>query len=235
MPRRTASACCVRRRSERNRRTVRPISARAIIYILYRFAGCVGEANHRIARHSGRFGLHFAPAMSIIHALRATGAAGASQCTSTAHAPRCRSATRPFRRHPPRLHAQQDVAAPVRPLPHPSHSGRDGRDAAVAAAEDRALRADARRAHRQPGGAAGEGGTAGDLPVRLAGRGRCQHRRPDVSGPVAVSGGIPCRTSCGGSTTRCAAPTRSRMPRATTAPTGWRRSSPTPRQGSAAR
>ena len=105
-----------------------------------------------------------------------------------------------------RDYTQQDVAAPVRPLPHPPHAGRDGRDTAVAAAEDRAIRADARRADRQPGRAAGQGGTAGDLPVRLAGRGRRQHRRPDVSGPVAVSGRF--RAERGAADQQCAAPRR---------------------------
>ena len=41
---------------------------------------------------------------------------------------------------------------------------------------------------RQPGDAAGQGRPEGDLPVRLAGRRRREHRRRDVSGPVAVSG-----------------------------------------------
>ena len=41
--------------------------------------------------------------------------------------------------------------------------------------------------------------------------------------------------SCGGSRTRCAAPTRSSGPRAAATGTGWRRSSPTPRPASAAR
>ena len=49
----------------------------------------------------------------------------------------------------------------------------------------RPYRADARRADRQPGGAAGQGRAGGDLPVRLAGRRRRQHRRrrciPDQS------------------------------------------------------
>ncbi len=86
--------------------------------------------------------------------------------------------------------------APVRQLPHPPHAGRDGRRPAVAPAEDRALRADARRADRQPGGAAGQGRAEGDLPVRLAGRGGRQHRRRDVSRPVAVSGRTRCRRWC---------------------------------------
>ena len=75
-----------------------------------------------------------------------------------------------------------------RVVPHPPHAGRDGRRPAVASAEDRAVRADAGRADRQPGGAAGEGRAEGDLPVRLAGGGRRELRRGDVSRPVAVSG-----------------------------------------------
>jgi hypothetical protein len=43
------------------------------------------------------------------------------------------------------------------------------------------------------------------------------------------------RPSSSGSTTRCCAPTRSPTPRATTRPTGSRRSSPTPRPASAGR
>ena len=53
-----------------------------------------------------------------------------------------------------------------------------------------------------------------DLPVGLAGGGRCQPRRPDVSGPVAVSRELGARRSSGASTTRCCAPTRSITPKA---------------------
>ena len=60
--------------------------------------------------------------------------------------------------------------------------------------QQRAVRQHARRADRQPGDAAGQGGPEGDLPVGLAGRGRCQRRRRDVSGPVAVSGRTRCRS-----------------------------------------
>ena len=52
--------------------------------------------------------------------------------------------------------------------------GGDGCGASLAPAEDRAVREYAGRPDRQPGGAAGEGWSEGDLPVRLAGRGRCQ-------------------------------------------------------------
>ncbi len=52
----------------------------------------------------------------------------------------------------------------------------------------RTVRQRARRADRQPGDAAGQGRAQGDLSLRLAGRGRRERRRRDVSGPVAVSG-----------------------------------------------
>ena len=69
-----------------------------------------------------------------------------------------------------------------------AHARAARRREAVEARCRRALRQRARRADRQPGDAAGQGRPEGDLPVRLAGRGRRQHRRRDVSGPVAVSG-----------------------------------------------
>ena len=53
---------------------------------------------------------------------------------------------------------------------------------------NRALRSLARRGHRQPGGADGQGGPAVHLPVRLAGGGRRQQRGPDVPGPEPVPG-----------------------------------------------
>ena len=49
-----------------------------------------------------------------------------------------------------------------------------------------ALRPRARRGHRQPGDAAGQGRARGDLPVRLAGRRRRQQCRRDVPRPVAL-------------------------------------------------
>ena len=194
-------------------------------------ASPLSEGDDRIARHLGRFAVHFAPAMSIIHSLEI---ARRHRCISSPDLPRHGFDGDPsVRRHPPRLHA--GCGSPVRPFPHPPHAGGDGRDTALAAAEDRAVCADARRADRQPGGAAGQGGAAGDLPVRLAGRGRRQHGGPDVSGPVAVSGGF--GAECGAADQQRAAPRRPdrRIPRATTAPTGWRRSWPMRRPASAAR
>ena len=65
-----------------------------------------------------------------------------------------------------------------------------------------------RRAHRQHGGADGARRPRGDLPLGLAGRGRRQHRRPDVPRPVPSTRSTRCRRSCA-STTRSSAPTRS--------------------------
>ena len=59
-----------------------------------------------------------------------------------------------------------------------------------------------------------QGGPQGDLPERLAGRGRREPRRADVSRPEPLSRRLACRRSCGASTTRCSAPTRSSGPRA---------------------
>ncbi len=52
----------------------------------------------------------------------------------------------------------------------------------------KAVRQRARRADREPGDAAGQGGPRCDLSVRLAGGGRCESLRPDVPRSVAVSG-----------------------------------------------
>ena len=65
---------------------------------------------------------------------------------------------------------------------------RTRRGKTVALAAHGGLRRRARRPDRQPGDAAGQGRAQGDLPLRLAGRGRRQRRRRDVSGPVAVPG-----------------------------------------------
>ena len=51
-----------------------------------------------------------------------------------------------------------------------------------------AFRSDARRAHRQPGGAAGESGIESDLSQRLAGCGGRESRRTNVSRPKSLSG-----------------------------------------------
>ena len=75
------------------------------------------------------------------------------------------------------------------------------------------LRRRARRAHRQPGGAAGQGRAQGDLPQRLAGRRRREPRRDRCIPTRASTRRTASRPSCAGSTTRCAAPTRSSAPR----------------------
>ena len=84
-----------------------------------------------------------------------------------------------------------------------------------------AVRECARRAHRQPGDAAGQGRAQGDLSVRLAGRGRRQRRRPDVSRPVAVPGSnsVPQRGQAHQQHAAARRPARI-TPKATTASTG---------------
>ena len=77
---------------------------------------------------------------------------------------------------------------PARLDAHRAHARAARRREAVEARQRRALRQHAGRADRQPGDAAGEGRPEGDLPVGLAGRRRREHRRRDVSGPVALSG-----------------------------------------------
>ena len=67
----------------------------------------------------------------------------------------------------------------------------------------------ARRADRQPGDAAGAGRPQGDLPVRLAGRGRRQPRRARCTPTRASTPPTASRTSSGASTRRSSAPTRS--------------------------
>ena len=90
-------------------------------------------------------------------------------------------------RHRARLHGRGRRAA-ARLAAHRAHARAARRGKAVEADQRRAVRQHARRADRQPGDAAGEGRPEGDLPVGLAGRGRRQHRRRNVSRPVAVSG-----------------------------------------------
>ena len=58
-------------------------------------------------------------------------------------------------------------------------------------------------------------GPEGDLPLRLAGRRRREPRRARPIPTRASTRPTACRRSCGGSTTRCCAPTRSTRPRAT--------------------
>ena len=131
--------------------------------------------------------------MSIIHASQARTQEypDASHPTPT-YAPdgigQRRRRPRALRRHPPRLHPG-GRRAPVR-LASASATRwpRWAPPGCGTCCRREPYRADAGRADRQPGGAAGQGRAEGDLPVRLAGRGRRQHRGRDVSGPVAVSG-----------------------------------------------
>ena len=78
--------------------------------------------------------------------------------------------------------------APARLGAGRAHARQARRRKAVGMRQQRAVRQLARRADRQPGDAAGQGRPEGDLSVGLAGRGRRQRRRRNVSGPVAVSG-----------------------------------------------
>ena len=87
-----------------------------------------------------------------------------------------------------RLRAPRTSCACAAPLPSSIRSRAPRRREAVALPAGEAVRQRARRADRQPGDAAGQGRARCDLPVRLAGGRRCQPRRRDVSGPVAVSG-----------------------------------------------
>ena len=110
-----------------------------------------------------------------------------------------------------------------------------GRRAALGAPARGAVRRRARRADRRPGRADGEGRPEGDLPLRLAGRGRREPRRPDLPRPEPLPGEQRARAGASGSTRRSCAPTRSSTPRATArTATGSRRSWPTPRPASAA-
>ena len=70
----------------------------------------------------------------------------------------------------------------------------------------------ARRADRQPGGAAGQGRPEGHLPVRLAGGGRRQPGRRRPTRTRASTRPTRCPRWSAGSTTRCCAPTRSPGP-----------------------
>ena len=73
-----------------------------------------------------------------------------------------------------RLHAPQDVVrlrGSVK-IEHTLATARRGE--ALEAVQGASVRELARRAHRQPGDAAGEGRRAGDLPLGLAGGGRCE-------------------------------------------------------------
>ena len=135
---------------------------------------------------------------------------------------------------PARLHREGRHRA-ARLGAHRVHPGAPRRRAALAVAAHRALRPRPGRRHGQPGNPDGRGGSEGHLPERLAGRGRRQPRRADVS----RSEPLPLQ--------QCAGPgaiDQQRLPpgrpdparrgarrRSTTSP----RSSPTPRPVSAAR
>ena len=87
-----------------------------------------------------------------------------------------------------RNYTAEDVVR-LRGTVHVEHSlARLGAEKLWSSLHSEAVRQRARRADRQPGDAAGQGRPQGDLSVRLAGRGRRERRRRDVSGPVAVSG-----------------------------------------------
>jgi len=88
---------------------------------------------------------------------------------------------------PARLHRRRR-GPPARQREDRAHAGEAGRREALEAVQRAAVREFARRAHRQPGDAAGQGRRAGDLSLGLAGRGRRQRFALDVPGPVAVRG-----------------------------------------------
>ena len=93
------------------------------------------------------------------------------------------------------------------PVEHSAGAAR--RAAPVGAAARRGAGPRARRGHRQPGDADGPRRPAGDLSLRLAGGGRRQHRRRDVSRTSRSTRPIPGPSWRGGSTARSPAPTRS--------------------------
>ena len=90
-------------------------------------------------------------------------------------------------RRRPQLH-RRGRGPPARHRARRAFAGQARRGEVVEVAAPRGFRQRARRAHRQPGDAAGQGRVEGDLPQRLAGRRRRQPRRRDVSRPVAVPG-----------------------------------------------
>ena len=109
-----------------------------------------------------------------------------------------------------RPYSPEDVKRLRGSVADPPHAGRNGREPAVEAHPRGGLRQRARRHDRQPGHAAGPRRAEGDLPLRLAGRGRRQHRLRHVSRPVALPGQCRAGTVPSASTARCSAPTRSR-------------------------
>src|SRR5206468_699308 len=64
-----------------------------------------------------------------------------------------------------------------------AHDRADGSPQALGPSHQAGIRGGPRRAHRKPGGPAGEGGPPGDLSERLAGRGGRQSLRADLSRP----------------------------------------------------
>ena len=134
-----------------------------------------------------------------------------------------------------RDYTADDVRKLARLAPDPAHAGRARRRAAVGAAAHRALCQRARRAHRQPGDAEGEGRPEGDLSLRLAGGGRCQpagQMYPDQSLYPANSVPDVVRKHQQHVAARRPDPDHAKASGDTT---GSRRSSPTPRPASAAR
>ena len=71
---------------------------------------------------------------------------------------------------------------------HRVHAGAARRRASLAPAAHRAVHPRAGRPDRQPGGADGAGRAEGHLRERLAGGGRHEHRRPDLSRPEPLPG-----------------------------------------------
>ena len=86
-----------------------------------------------------------------------------------------------------RLHGRGRDSAPRIPS-HRAHARPPRRREALAAAGGGGLRARARRAHRRPGRADGQGRPEGDLPLRLAGRSGREPGRRCLSGSEPVSG-----------------------------------------------
>ena len=95
--------------------------------------------------------------------------------------------SRPLERDRPRLHARGRGPAP-RLAPDRAHARPARRREALAAARRGGLRRRARRPHGRPGGADGEGGPEGDLPLRLAGRRGRQPRRGRLPRPEPLPG-----------------------------------------------
>ncbi len=105
-----------------------------------------------------------------------------------------------------RNYTAEDVVR-LRGTVHVEHSlARIGAEKLWSYSAQGAVRQRARRADRQSGDAAGQGRPEGDLSFGLAGRGRRERRRRDVSGSVAVSGELRAAWSSSASTTRCCAP-----------------------------